>query len=105
MRLPHYDQILTGVLPYSSGNKVNVIKSIRNAKRPPWPMDPSRSRWLQDSVWDTIATCWSNEPEQRRELSKVYYVFSTSSPQGAQNTKSDRPGNFLRLEQQRHHDS
>jgi hypothetical protein len=100
MRLPHHNQILTGVLPYGSGNKVNLIKSIRNAKRPPRPMDPSQNRWLQDSVWDTIVMCWSNELDQRRELSAVYYVFSTSSPQGTQNAKSDRPGNFLHLEQQ-----
>jgi hypothetical protein len=57
-------------------------------------MDPSRNQWLQDPVWDAITTCWSSEPEQRSELAVVYDVFLTFSPQNAQNTKSDKPGDL-----------
>jgi hypothetical protein len=45
--------------------------------------NPSQNQWLQDSVWDTINTCWSHEPQQRCELSVAHYVFSMPCPQDA----------------------
>jgi hypothetical protein len=54
---------------------------ITRGKRPPHPTDPSHNQWLQDPVWDTITTCWSDKPEQRYELSVVYSVFVKYSRQ------------------------
>jgi hypothetical protein len=63
-------------LPYDNSDKADVIANIRLGKRPPRPTDPSQNQWLQDRIWDTITTCWSDKPEQRYELSVVYRVFS-----------------------------
>jgi hypothetical protein len=87
---PRYDQVLTGVLPYSDSDKDNLITRIKYGRRPSRPTDPSQNQWLQDPVWDTITTCWNDKPEQRCELSVVHHVFSTS---GLLNTKLDKPGN------------
>ena len=83
MQSPRYDQVLTGILPYDDVNEDNLITHIRCGKRPSRPTDPSQNRWLQDRVWDTITTCWSNEPQQRCELSVVHHIFSTPGPQDA----------------------
>jgi hypothetical protein len=80
---PHYNQVLTGVLPYDGNNKADVIEDIRHVKRPSRPTDPSQNQWLQDRVWNIITTCWSDKPEQRYELSVVYHVFSTPNTQDA----------------------
>ena len=45
---------------------------------------------MQDRIWDTIVTCWNNEPADRYKLSVVYDIFSTRGPQDTQNTKSDK---------------
>jgi hypothetical protein len=90
--LPHYNQVLTGLL--SNDDSYTVDWDARRGERPPRPTDPSRNQWLQDPVWDAITTCWSNEPEERCELDVVYDVFLTLSPQNAQNTKSDKPGDL-----------
>ena len=90
--MPHYNQVLTGLL--SNDDSYAVDWDARRGERPPRPTDPSRNQWLQDPVWDAITTCWSNEPEQRSELAVVYDVFLTLSPQNAQNTKSDKPGDL-----------
>jgi hypothetical protein len=60
-----------------------MITHIRHGQRPSCPTGSSWNRWLQDHVWDTITTCWSNKPQQRCELSVVHHVFSTSDPQDA----------------------
>jgi hypothetical protein len=70
-----------------------VIADIRSGKRPSRPTDPSQNQWLQDCIWDTITTCWNDEPKQRYELSVVYRVFSGYSLQDALgnfNTHNDR---------------
>jgi hypothetical protein len=77
---PSYHKVLTGVLPFGD-SEANWINDITLGKRPPRPEDPSQNQWLQDRIWDMITTCWSNELQQRCELSVVYYVFSTPSPQ------------------------
>jgi hypothetical protein len=58
-----------------------MINDIRLHKRPSRPTDPSQNQRLQDRVWDTITTCWSDKPERRCELSVVCYIFSTLSRQ------------------------
>jgi hypothetical protein len=80
---PHSAQVLTGILPYHDSDKDDLIADIRRGKRPSRPTDPSQNQWLQDRVWDTIVTCWSDKPEQRCELSIVYHIFSTPNCQDA----------------------
>jgi hypothetical protein len=58
-----------------------MIDDIRRGERPPRPTDPSQNRWLQDPVWDMIATCWSDGPQQRCELPIMHHVFSMPSYQ------------------------
>ena len=79
IRLPRYDQVLTGVLPYVGNKKANVINNIRRAKQPGRPTDPSQNKWMQDHIWDTITTCWNKEPAYRCELSVLHHVFSMPS--------------------------
>ena len=82
IQLPHYcDQVLTGILPYGDSNEADVITNVKHSKQPPRPTDPNQNQWLQDRVWDTITTCWSDKPQQRCELSVVHHIFSTSSSQ------------------------
>ena len=69
-------QVLTGVVPYDDSNRANMINDIKLGKRPSRPTDPSQNQWLHDPVWDTITTCWSDEPGRRHNLSVVYRVFS-----------------------------
>jgi hypothetical protein len=78
---PCYDQVLTGILPYGDGDKDKVTNNIRHGKRPSRPTDPNQNQWLQDHIWDTITTCWSEKPQQRHKLSVVHHIFSMPSPQ------------------------
>ena len=71
-----------------------MINDISHGRRPLRPTDPNQNQWLHDSVWDTITTCWKNEPACRYELSVVYEIFSRSRPYDTQNAKSDKPGNL-----------
>ena len=52
-----------------------MVTDIKLGKRPSRPTDPSQNQWLQDPVWDAIATCWSGQPEQRPKLSAVYRML------------------------------
>ena len=79
------------MVPYA-GSEGDVIKDIRNGKRPPRPRDSNQNRWLQDPIWDAISTCWKNEPANRYQLSVVHEVFSTPSAQDAQSVKSGKSG-------------
>jgi hypothetical protein len=72
----HCNQVLTGVVPYDDSNRANVINDIKLGKRPSRPTDPGQNQWLQDPVWDTITTCWSDEPGRRHKLPVVHRVFS-----------------------------
>jgi hypothetical protein len=78
IRLPRYDQVLTGIFPYDGGDETDVVTDIRLGKRPSRPMDSTQNQRLQDPVWDTISACWSGEPGQRPRLSVVYQAFSRS---------------------------
>ena len=94
MQLPHYHQVLTGVVPYAGSEEGNMVKDIRHGKRPPRPRDSNQNRWLQDPVWDAISTCWKNEPASRYELSVVYEIFSMPSSQGTQGAKPEKSGDL-----------
>ena len=85
--LPCCGQVLTGILPYDGGDKADVVADIVLGKRPSRPTDPSRNRWLQDSVWDTIMACWSGKPEKRPKLSVVYRVFLKYGRREARNVE------------------
>ena len=83
------------MLPYDGGDTANVIADIRLGKRPSRPT--SQNQRLQDPIWDTITSCWNNDPEQRYRLSVMHHVFSKYSRQEAQdidpgnlNTRNDR---------------
>ena len=89
MPLPHYYQVLTGVLPHDGSNERDITACIRRGERPSRPTDPTQNRWLDDPVWDVITTCWSDKPDQRCEPSVIHRVFSTSS---LQYVNPDKPG-------------
>jgi hypothetical protein len=79
------------MLPYDDSNKGDLITRIKSGQRPSRPTDSSSNQWLQDRIWDAITTCWSDKPEDRRELSTVYHVFSTPN---RRNANLDKPGNL-----------
>jgi hypothetical protein len=89
IRFFHYDQVLTGVLPYGITEISDVIPCIRRGEKPSRPTDPTQNRWLHDPVWDMITTCWSDKLRRRCELPVMHHVFSTPS---SQNAKPDEPG-------------
>jgi hypothetical protein len=60
-----------------------MINDIKRGKRPSRPTNPNKNQWLQDPIWDTITTCWSDKPEQRCGLSVLYHIFLTPIPQDA----------------------
>jgi hypothetical protein len=68
------------VSAYDDSTEDNLITHIKHGRRPSRPTDPRRNQWLQDRVWDTITTCWSNKPYHRCGLSVVHHIFSTPSP-------------------------
>jgi len=89
MRSSHYDQVLTGVLPYHGRNTSKVITDIRAGKRPSRPTNPSRNQWLRGPVWDVITTGWHHHPNQRCELSVMHDAFVMSSQGGADSGDSN----------------
>jgi len=78
MQLPHYYQVLTGILPYDGICDYNSVASrIKSGERPLRPRNRNANRWLRDSVWDMIATCWSDDPKKRWEVPVMRQVFLT----------------------------
>jgi len=63
-----------------------MITRILTGERPSRPRDPNKNQWLQDPVWDVIATGWHNNPDWRCELSVMHNTFSCSQ-QEIQNAK------------------
>ena len=54
-----------GVLPYDDlFHKYDIISGIKSGERPLRPMNRSWNQQLQDSIWDMITTCWSENPKQ-----------------------------------------
>jgi len=80
MRLPHYYQVLTGVLPYDGIHKYKTVASrIQSGERPLRPGNQDANRWLQDRVWDVITTCWNNDPAMGWEVPAVRELFSAGN--------------------------
>ena len=83
--MPLY-QVFTGKLPYDNiRDSSKIIYHITSGER------PNRNRWLQESVWDMITTCWSEDPDRRWEVPAVCDLFSTLSLQEVRNV---RQGNW-----------
>ncbi|KAF9649115.1 kinase-like protein [Thelephora ganbajun] len=81
--------VLTGVLPYDGVRGHYSLKHrIQSGERPPRPTNSDSTRWLRDSVWDMITTCWSEDPNQQWEVPAMYNLFSTLSLQEVQKVKS-----------------
>ncbi|KAF9641990.1 hypothetical protein BDM02DRAFT_2861269 [Thelephora ganbajun] len=82
--------VLTRVLPYGGvRDHHSLMVRIKSGERPPRPKNPDGTRWLQDSIWGMITTCWSEDQKQRWEAPAMYDLFSTSSLQEVQKVKSD----------------
>jgi len=75
----HYDQVLTGVLPYSGSSVGEMTTEIRAGKRPSRPNDPDQNRRSQRFVWEIITIGWSHEAYKRCEVSDLHHVFSMST--------------------------
>ncbi|KAF9641934.1 kinase-like protein [Thelephora ganbajun] len=81
--------VLTRVLPYGGvRDHHSLMVRIKSGERPPRPKNPDGTRWLQDSIWGMITTCWSEDQKQRWEAPAMYDLFSTSSLQEVQKVKS-----------------
>ncbi|KAF9649102.1 kinase-like protein [Thelephora ganbajun] len=82
--------VLTRVLPYGGvRDHHSLVVRIKSGERLPRPKNPDGTRWLQDSVWGMITTCWSEDPNRRWEVSAIRSLFSTLSLQEIQKVKSD----------------
>ncbi|KAF9642387.1 kinase-like protein [Thelephora ganbajun] len=80
--------VLTGVLPYEGVcDHYSLMIHIKSGERPPRPINPDGTRWLQDSVWGMITMCWSKELDQRWEVPVMCDLFSTLSLQEVQKVK------------------
>lgn len=75
------------MLPYTDGDSSTVAQQIIRGERPSRPMDPRQNRWLQDPVWDVIASGWSVETKRRYKLSVMHKRFFTAGQHEAQNVK------------------
>ncbi|KAF9649106.1 kinase-like protein [Thelephora ganbajun] len=82
--------VLTGVLPYDGVHDHHpLMVRIKSGERPSRPTNPDGTRWLQDSVWDMITTCWSKDPNERWKVPAMRDLFSMLSLQEVQKVKSD----------------
>jgi len=91
MQLSCYNQVLTGILPYHRGDGNDMVTRIRAGGRPSRPIDASKSRLLENRVWNVITTGWRVDPYQRCELSVIYHTFS---PPGQREVQNLEPGDL-----------
>jgi len=75
------NQVLTGILPYHGSDKKDMVTRIHAGERPSRPIDASKSRLLENRVWDVITTGWHVKPKRRCELSVMYRTFLPPSEQ------------------------
>ena len=81
IQLSRYDQVLTGILPYHGSDQEGMVIRIHAREQPSRPIDASKSRLLEDRVWNAITTGWHVTPQLRCQLSVMYRVFSPSIQQ------------------------
>ncbi|KAF9643697.1 kinase-like protein [Thelephora ganbajun] len=80
--------VLTGVVPYDGVRGHYSLKlRIQSGERPPRPTNPDSVLWLQDSVWNMITMCWSEDPNQRWGVSAMCNLFSMLSLREVQKVK------------------
>ena len=77
---PH-DQVLSGVLPYSTGPETVIALQIATGDRPPRPDNPTANRWLLDPIWDVLQGCWGDVPESRFPISSLRRAFVELEPE------------------------
>ena len=77
----HYNQVLTGVLPYHGNDKKNMTTRIHSGKPPFRLVNPGRNRWLHPPVLDAIRAGWDYNPKKRHDLSVMRDIFFTSGQQ------------------------
>jgi len=82
-----YNQVLTGILLYHGSCTNDTFTRIHAGERPSRPIDSSKSRLLEDPVWNVITTGWHDQPNRRCELSVMYHTFSPFGQQEIQNLK------------------
>jgi len=98
MQLPHYYQVLTGVLPYVEMDDYDAVASrIQFGGRPLRPRNQDANRWLRRRVWVMITTCWNKDPVKRWEVPAMRELFSTLGPREVLNVEAgqQRRGGFL----------
>lgn len=55
---------------------LQVMIAVKRGKRPPRPLhELSRTRGLDDKIWNIIETCWNHDPAMRPTASKVVEYF------------------------------
>ena len=80
-----------------------MITRIRAGEQPPRPIDTSKSRLVEDQVWNVVTTGWRTEPNQRCELSVIYHACSQPGQREVQNLEpgdlsTQNYGNFQFLQ-------
>ena len=82
-------QVLTGILPYEPARDGIIIFHVMTGGRPPRPQN---ARWLRDSTWNVIITCWNEQRELRLDIRTVHLQLSASSIQeDAEGGRGNRP--------------
>lgn len=67
-----YNQILTGDKPFASYPRdFEIITAVKRGQRPDRPNHTLIHRALDDKLWDIIARCWAQDPEDRPTASQV----------------------------------
>ncbi|TDL15149.1 kinase-like protein [Rickenella mellea] len=69
-------EIMTGNVPFSELTDVAVTFAIMQNKKPQRPVGNCTEYGLDDSLWNTIESCWDNEPSQRPTVVQLGQYFS-----------------------------
>jgi hypothetical protein len=66
-------QIFSGQLPFHDiKNDYRVMAAVTKGTRPSRPShDLSRIRGLNDTIWNTVESCWSQEPNDRLSTPQI----------------------------------
>lgn len=89
MQLPCLHQVLTGILPYEGArDHYSLVFRMKCRERPSRPTDLDGQLWSQDNMWNMLMACWSEEPDERWEVSAMYDQFLTLSLQEVHRVKS-----------------
>ena len=67
-------------MPYGDACHGVILRHIVTGNRPPHPQD---ARWLEDQMWNTITTCWSEQRDLRLDIGAVYRQFCKAEEETA----------------------